>query len=110
MVVIRLTRVGAKKRPFYHIVAKTKLSRRDGGCIERLGFFNPIAQGAEIRLQFDMPRTEYWLGVGAQTSDRVASLLKEFRQHGSRTGKIYNEVKVHRKQATPAVETTDTDA
>lgn len=99
MVVLRLSRTGAKKRPFYHVVAKTKRSRRDGGCIERLGYFNPIAKGAEVRLKLEMERIEYWLGVGAQTSDRVANLLKEFSKHGSRTGIEYNDTKQPRKKA-----------
>lgn len=107
MVVLRLSRTGAKKRPFYHVVAKSKRSRRDGGCIERLGYFNPIASGAEVRLQMDMERIEYWLGVGAQTSDRVANLLKEFKKHGARTGAEYNEVKQPRKKPAAA---TDSEA
>ena len=103
MVVLRLARTGAKKRPFYHVVAKTKRSRRDGGCIERLGYFNPVAHGGEVRLQLDMARMEYWLGVGAQTSDRVSNLLKEFKKHGVRTAAQYNETRTPRKKA---VETT----
>jgi small subunit ribosomal protein S16 len=78
MVVIRLTRGGAKKRPFYHIVATDRRNRRDGRYLERLGYFNPIANGKEQRLNIDRERITYWLGVGAKTSDRVAELVKEW--------------------------------
>lgn len=78
MVVIRLARGGAKKRPFYSIVVADKRSKRDGRHIERLGFFNPIASGGEIPLQIDMERTNYWLSQGAQPSERVAQLVKSY--------------------------------
>lgn len=77
MVVIRLTRGGAKKRPFYHIVVTDSRKRRDGSYIERLGYFNPIATGQEVRLRLDSQRARYWVDRGAQPSERVASLLKE---------------------------------
>jgi len=79
MVTIRLSRGGAKKRPFYHVVVADSRSRRDGKYIERLGFFNPIARGQEVRLQLNDARVAYWLGTGAQTSGRVASLIEEAR-------------------------------
>ncbi len=77
MVTIRLARTGAKKRPFYHIVVCDSRSPRDGRHIERLGFFNPIARGQEVRLKFAEQRVDYWLSRGAQTSPRVATLLKQ---------------------------------
>lgn len=77
MVTIRLARGGAKKRPFYHIVVTDSRNRRDGRYIERLGFFNPIAAGAEQKLQLDRERVAYWLDQGAQASDRVAQLIKQ---------------------------------
>jgi len=77
MVTIRLSRGGAKKRPFYHIVVTDSRRRRDGNYIERVGFFNPRATGQEERLRIDRARVEHWLGQGAQTSDRVHSLLKQ---------------------------------
>ncbi len=77
MVTIRLARGGAKKRPFYHVVVTDSRNRRDGRFIERVGFFNPIARSNETRLNLKKERIQYWLGQGAQTSDRVASLLKE---------------------------------
>ncbi len=78
MVTIRLARGGAKKRPFYGImVADSRRSPR-GRFIERVGFFNPRAVGGEERLRIDTERVEYWISKGAQPSDRVASLLKQF--------------------------------
>ncbi len=79
MVVIRLTRGGAKKRPFYHIVATDKRNRRDGGnYIERLGYFNPIAKGQEPRLNLNRERITHWMSKGAQLSQRVTALLAEW--------------------------------
>ena len=80
MVTIRLSRGGAKGRPFYHLVVCDSRRARDGRYIERLGFFSPIATASEERLRVDVVRYEYWLGVGAQASERVASQVKEFRQ------------------------------
>ena len=77
MVVIRLARGGAKKRPFYHIVVTDSRNPRDGSYIERLGYFNPIATGGETRLKLDEVRLAYWQGVGAQPSERVAVLIKD---------------------------------
>lgn len=77
MVSIRLSRGGAKKRPFYHIVVADERSKRDGHCIERIGFFNPVATGGEVRLRLDRTRAEHWIGQGAKPSERVARLLKE---------------------------------
>jgi small subunit ribosomal protein S16 len=79
MVRIRLSRGGATKRPFYHIVVTDRRNRRDGRYIERLGFYNPIASGSDSALKLDMGRTEYWLGQGAQVSDRVGQLIKQYR-------------------------------
>ena len=81
MVTIRLARGGAKKAPFYHIVVTDSRSRRDSGYIERIGFFNPVARGQEVRLRVDDSRAQHWIGHGAQPSERVASLLKEFRKN-----------------------------
>ena len=80
MVSIRLSRGGAKKRPFYHIVVTDQRNRRDGRYIERVGFFNPVARGAEEKLRVDLDRIEHWIGQGAQPSDRVSSLVKNFRK------------------------------
>lgn len=77
MVKIRLSRGGAKKRPFYQIVVTDIRKTRDGGYIERLGFFNPGATGGETRLRVDQARAQHWLERGARPSDRVVKLLKE---------------------------------
>ena len=77
MVKIRLSRGGAKKKPFYHIVVTDSRKARDGRNIERVGFFNPVARGQEERLRIDTDRIEYWQGQGAQLSERVAKLVKD---------------------------------
>lgn len=78
MVVIRLARGGAKKRPFFHIVVADKRSPRDGKRIEVIGFFNPIAKGQEEKLRLDTERLAHWQSQGAQLSDRVAKLVKDY--------------------------------
>jgi small subunit ribosomal protein S16 len=80
MVSIRLSRGGAKKRPFYHIVVTDQRNRRDGRYIERLGYFNPIAVDAGDKLRVDLSRVDYWIGQGAQPSDRVNALVKGYRK------------------------------
>mgnify|MGYP000545161937 CR=1 FL=1 len=80
MVKIRLSRGGAKKKPFYHVVVADIRSRRDGRAIERLGFFNPVARGQEERLRLDLDRVDHWLGNGAGMSDRVAALVRNLRK------------------------------
>ena len=77
MLMIRLSRGGAKKRPFYHFTVADKRKARDGRFVERVGFFNPSARGQEERLRVDLERVENWKGQGAQLSERVNSLLKE---------------------------------
>lgn len=77
MVTIRLSRGGAKKRPFYHLTVTDSRNARDGRFIERVGFFNPVARGQEERLRVDTDRVEYWKSQGAMLSDRVAKLVKE---------------------------------
>jgi small subunit ribosomal protein S16 len=77
MVVIRLARGGAKKRPFYQIVVTDSRSSRDGRFIERIGFFNPTAQGQAEKIRLDTERFSYWVGQGAQPSERVASIAAQ---------------------------------
>jgi small subunit ribosomal protein S16 len=77
MVVIRLARGGAKKRPFYNIVAADSRTRRDGRFIERLGFYNPVAAGSEQPLRVAFDRVEYWTSQGAQLSPTVARLVAQ---------------------------------
>lgn len=83
MLVIRLARGGSKKRPFYQIIATDSRNPRDGRFIERLGYFNPIARGGEIRLKVDLEAVDQWVQKGAQLSDRVKNLVKEARKSES---------------------------
>lgn len=85
MVVIRLSRGGAKKRPFYHIVVSDRRDPRDGRCIERIGYFNPAARGKDIPLNLNMERAQYWMSKGAQPSDRVQSLIKKVEKAAQAT-------------------------
>ena len=80
MVTIRLSRGGALKRPFYHIIVTDRRNRRDGRYIERLGYFNPIAAGEEKPMEVDLGRVDYWIDNGAQPSDRVSALIKKYRK------------------------------
>jgi small subunit ribosomal protein S16 len=80
MVTIRLSRGGATARPFYHIVVADSRCKRDGRYIERLGFFNPIAAGAERKLEIDHSRVDFWLSRGVKPSERVARLIKQSRK------------------------------
>ena len=80
MVTIRLSRGGAKKRPFYHFTVTDNKSPRDGRFIERIGFFNPVARGNEERLRVDLARAEHWINQGAQLSNRVRRLLEDARK------------------------------
>ncbi|TZF88751.1 30S ribosomal protein S16 [Cognatilysobacter lacus] len=77
MVKIRLTRGGAKKRPFYHIIVTDSRSARDGRNIERVGYYNPVASGNDKRVELDAARIAHWLGQGAQMTDKVADLYKQ---------------------------------
>ena len=76
MVTIRLSRGGAKKKPFYHVVVTDSRNGRDGRYIERVGFFNPMAKGQEVRLNLNNERIQHWISQGAQTSERVGKLMK----------------------------------
>ena len=78
MVIIRLARGGTNKRPFYHIVVTDSRSPRDGRNIERLGLFNPIAAGKELRLRIELERVNHWVSKGAQLSPRVAKLIQDY--------------------------------
>jgi len=80
MVSIRLSRGGAKKQPFYHVVATDSRARRDGRYIERIGYYNPVARGDATEVQLDIERVDYWVSVGAQMSDSVRRLVKEYKK------------------------------
>ncbi|MBP6020206.1 MAG: 30S ribosomal protein S16 [Burkholderiaceae bacterium] len=78
MVVVRLARGGSKKRPFYSVVAADSRDRRDGRFIERLGFYNPVANEGQESLRLALDRVQYWTGTGAQLSPAVSRLVKEY--------------------------------
>jgi small subunit ribosomal protein S16 len=77
MVVIRLARSGAKKRPFYNMVVTDSRNRRDGRFVERIGFYNPVASGSAEALRVAVDRLSYWQQNGAQLSPTVARLVKQ---------------------------------
>ncbi|MBX3289246.1 MAG: 30S ribosomal protein S16 [Acidobacteria bacterium] len=74
MLAISLMRIGAKGKPFYRLVVKEKRSKRDGKYLENLGTYNPMTDPAQVDLKHD--RIQYWIGVGAQPTETVASLIK----------------------------------
>jgi small subunit ribosomal protein S16 len=80
MVTIRLTRRGAKKQPFYHVVVTDSRVRQGGNALEQVGFFNPIPAGKQVRLQLDLARIDYWVSKGAKPSERVAELVAKQRK------------------------------
>ncbi len=80
MVKIRLSRAGAKKRPFFHLVVADSRSGRDGRFIERVGFYNPIANDREEKLRIDSERIAFWAARGAQISSSVSRLMKDAEQ------------------------------
>ncbi|EPX9103792.1 30S ribosomal protein S16 [Campylobacter jejuni] len=75
MTVIRLTRMGRTKRPFYRIVVTDSRKRRDGGWIESIGYYNPMVEPEVIKV--DAERLAYWKSVGAKLSDKVASIASK---------------------------------
>lgn len=80
MVTIRLTRRGAKKLPFYHVVVTDSRMRQGGTILEQIGFFDPVAKGKSVKLNLDLARVEYWQSKGAKLSERVDALVKDFRK------------------------------
>ncbi|MGL5633265.1 MAG: 30S ribosomal protein S16 [Azovibrio sp.] len=78
MVVIRLARGGAKKRPFYNMVVTDSRNARDGRFVERIGFYNPVAAETEEGLRVSMDRLDYWQKNGAQVSLTVKRLVKQY--------------------------------
>ena len=107
MVSIRLSRAGAKKRPFYHLVVTDSRNPRDGRYIERLGFFSPLAKENEEDLRIDLERVDYWISQGAQPSARVASLLKAKRKGVSVSGGGRRKKSAGASKRKEAVEATD---
>ena len=87
MLTIRLARSGAKKRPFFHVSVADSRMPRDGRFVERVGYYNPIASGQEVRLKLDLERIDYWIGQGAQPSVRVLNLIKQNKETPEQTEK-----------------------
>ena len=77
MVVIRLARGGSKHRPFFHVVVADSHNRRDGRFIERVGFYNPVANEKQERVRLQADRLNHWIAQGAHVSDAVANLIKD---------------------------------
>jgi len=83
MVTIRLTRRGARNLPFYHVVVTDSRKRQGGSILEQVGYFNPVARGKEVRLKLEIDRIDHWVKLGAQMSDRVGALGKEYRKQSA---------------------------
>ncbi len=83
MVTIRLSRRGATNQPFYHVVVTDSRKRQGGSSLEQVGYFNPIARKGEPKLKLDLARIDYWVGQGAQQSDRVRSLVRDYRKQAT---------------------------
>jgi small subunit ribosomal protein S16 len=81
MVIIRLTRRGAKNQPFYHVVVTDSRKRQGGAALEQVGYFNPVPHGKDIELKLDLGRIDYWLSHGAKQSERVHALVAGYRKN-----------------------------
>ncbi|MFO1505047.1 MAG: 30S ribosomal protein S16 [Steroidobacteraceae bacterium] len=80
MVTIRLTRRGARNQPYYHVVVTDHRKRQGGKSLELVGFFNPVARKTEPKIRLDLARIDYWVSKGAQQSERVVQLVKDYRK------------------------------
>jgi len=80
MVTIRLTRRGSRNQPYYHVVVTDHRKRQGGKGLELVGFYNPKARKSETTIRLDLPRIDYWLSKGAQQSERVDHLVREYRK------------------------------
>jgi small subunit ribosomal protein S16 len=83
MVTIRLTRRGAKNKPFYHVVVTDSRRRQGGSTLEQVGYFNPVARGKDVRVQLELGRIDHWLKLGAQQSERVRALVVAYRKQAA---------------------------
>ena len=100
MLGISLMRMGAKKKPFYRLVVKEKRSKRDGKYLENVGTYNPMADPAEVNLKHD--RIEYWISVGAQPTETVASLIKHNPFQTEEEKAAANQTRAQQKEAEKA--------
>ena len=80
MVTIRLTRRGSRNQPYFHVVVTDHRKRQGGKSLEQVGFYNPKARGNEQTIRLDLPRIDYWLSKGAQQSERVNHLVRDYRK------------------------------
>jgi small subunit ribosomal protein S16 len=80
MVTIRVTRRGSRNQPYFHVVVTDHRKRQGGKSLEQVGFYNPKARGADQTIRLDLPRIDYWLSKGAQQSERVNHLVREYRK------------------------------
>ena len=116
MIVVRLARGGAKKRPFYHIVVSDARKPRDSGYLERLGYFNPSAVGGETPVHLDRERLSYWLSQGVQLSERVSSIVRKldkgesFSPDKKRRVKARTKARANARAAKDAEETPEATA
>jgi small subunit ribosomal protein S16 len=83
MVTIRLTRRGSRNSPYFHVVVTDHRQRQGGKGLEQVGFFNPKARKSEPTLRLDLARIDYWVSKGAQTSERVSHLVREYRKQAA---------------------------
>ena len=83
MVTIRLTRRGSRNKPYFHVVVTDHRKRQGGKGLEQVGFFNPKARKAEPKMRLDLDRIDYWVSQGAQQSERVSHLVREYRKQQS---------------------------
>lgn len=80
---IRMKKLGRKHRPFFRICATDARSPRDGRVIEELGTYDPMIPETDARVTLNVERIQYWLGVGAQPSEKVAVLIKKYGPNGT---------------------------
>jgi small subunit ribosomal protein S16 len=83
MVTIRLTRRGSRNNPYFHVVVTDHRKRQGSKGLEQVGFYNPKARKAEPKMRLDLARIEYWVSQGAQQSERVSHLVREFRKQAA---------------------------
>lgn len=109
MVVIRLARRGAKKQPFYDVVVADSRRARGGRFIEKLGYFNPVARGQALRIDLNREAINEWMKKGAQLSERVQTVVKDFDQGFTSAKVIVAKPKKPKVEAEPAAEVTPTE-
>ena len=112
MVTIRLSRAGAKKRPFYHIVVTDSASPRDGRFIEKIGFYNPVARGQSPELKIDLERVNHWVGYGAQMSQKVKYLAKRAKHNPQEDANQQNQAadQTSSEETAPATNETNSES